>query len=472
VGFVENGGAFIGLHSATASWQDNAKYIDMVGGVFSGHGPVIDFPVEITGEDSVITRRIPSFRITDELYTLKKHDAKSVKVLATAHWKGETCPMAYTKSYGKGRVFYLALGHDERAFAHAEFQKMARRGVDWALGRKERKPLKIGCIGYSDLFNMGKLHLTSLRDAAGFEPVAVCDLRKRIRENAEKDFPGIKTYASYKKMLKESDIELVVIITEHNTHANIAVDCLKAGRHVVTEKPFSVTVKEADTMIAAGRKSGTMLSVFHNRRWDGDYMTVKDIIARGLIGEPFHIEATMGNYDHPSYWWRSDKKISGGAFYDWGAHVCDWVLGLAPSPIKEVSGFFQKKLVWHDVSNEDHCNAAVRFANGLTANIELSHLASIEKPRWRILGTKGGLQSVGDDKFRVVTYKEGVKLESEIDCLPSDWHAYYRNVADHLMLDEELSVTPESARRVIALIETAEKSSSAGKAMPMPRHCV
>jgi predicted dehydrogenase len=179
----------------------------------------------------------------------------------------------------------------------------------------------------------------------------------------------------------------------------------------------------------------------------------------------------MGGYHHPGYWWRSDKRISGGAFYDWGAHIVDWVLGLAPGKITEVSGHFQEKRVWHDVTNEDHCHAVVRFDGGCTASIELSHIAAIGKPRWRILGTKGALCQE-DDGFRLVTHEGGLQRDSRIAYLESDWHAYYRNVGDHLTLGEPLEVTPESARRVIAVIETAGRSSKAGKALPVPRHCV
>jgi predicted dehydrogenase/type 1 glutamine amidotransferase len=468
--FVRNGGAFIGLHSATAAWKGNRAYIDMIGGVFAGHGPVLDIPVTITDKQSLITSRTPDFTITDELYTLDKFQAANVNVLATAQWKHKIHPIAYTKIYGKGRVFYLALGHDERAFLHPSFQRMTLRGIDWALRRPESKPIKAACVGYSDLFNMGKHHFGSLQEA-GIEPTAVCELVPRLRRLGQEDYPGIEAYGSVKTLLRKSDADLIVLITEHNTHAKLAIQCLEAGKHVVTEKPFCVTVKEADAMIAAARRNKRMLSVFHNRRWDGDYMTIKDIIRRGLIGDPFHIEVCMGGYQHPGYWWRSDKRISGGAFYDWGAHIVDWVLGLVPSKITEVSGHFQAKRVWHDVTNEDHCSAMARFGNGASAHIELSSLAAIEKPRWRILGTEGGILDLGNEKFRVVSHRDGLKLESEVAYQESDWHAYYRDVADHLYFGEPLSVTPESARRVIALIETAEKSSKAGRALPVPRHC-
>lgn len=470
VNFVRNGGAFIGLHCAATSFPKSAAYVDMLGSTFASHGPAFEFPVMPTAADSMITRRIQPFRLTDELYLLDRFQADACEVLATAMWKGKPQPMAYTKSYGKGRVFFLALGHGDAALTHPEFQKLLRRGVDWAFARPEVKSMKAGVIGYGKSFKMGQHHLASMR-AAGFEIVAACDLVEQRRQEAVEDFPGIPVYASSKKMLDKSGVELATVITEHNVHAKVVLECLNAGVNAITEKPFCITIAEADAMIAAARKNKRMLSVFHNRRWDGDYMAIKNAIATGMIGDVFHIEACMGGYSHPSYWWRSEKKISGGAFYDWGAHVVDWTLGLVPSDVVEVSGYFQEKRVWQDVSNEDHCSATVRFANGCSAFIELSQIAAIEKPRWRILGTKGGILDYDDDKFRVVSYRDGVRTDATLKYFESDWHAYYRNIADHLMLGEPLVVTPESARRVIALIATAEQSSKAGKALPIPKHC-
>ena len=223
-------------------------------------------------------------------------------------------------------------------------------------------------------------------------------------------------------------------------------------------------------MIDAAEGQGNSL-VYHNRRWDGDYMTIRNIIKQGLIGEPFQIEVCMGHYGHPSHWWRSDKKISGGAFYDWGAHIVDWVLNLVPAKLTEVSGYFQEKRVWHDVTNEDHCKTALRFENGCCALIELSSLAAVKKNRWRILGTLGGLLDLGDGKFQVVSHRDGMATIAEVAYMESDWEAYHRNVADHLMFDEPLEVTPESARRVIGVIEQAGKSSRTGHALPPVRGC-
>jgi predicted dehydrogenase len=470
-GFVRGGGACVGLHSATASWRENDDYIDMIGGRFAGHGPVIEFPVTIERPDHMITARMTDFRITDEFYTLDRFDPDEVEVLASGIWHGQVHPMAYVKDYGQGKVFFLALGHDERAFGHPEFQKMTLRGLRWALGERQRPPLKAGVIGYGASFNMGLHHLTSLSNAAGFEPAAVCDLVAERRQAAQTDWPRAQNYADVSTMLEDSDLDLAVVITPHESHAELAIQCLEAGKHVVTEKPFCLSVDQADRMIAKAEEAGKMLSVFHNRRWDGDYQAIRHVVQQGLIGDPFHIELTMGGYSHPRYWWRSDKTISGGAFFDWGAHLVDWVLDLAPSRIAEISGFFQNDRVWHDVTNEDHCHAVIRFEDGCVASIENSQIAAIGKKRWRILGTGGALEDTLEKSLHVVTFKEGAPLDARVPYFASNWDAYYRNVGDHLLLDEPLAVTPESARRTIAVIETAERSSREGKALPPPAHC-
>ena len=471
LGFVRSGGAFVGLHSAAASWEGHPEYVEMLGCTFASHGPLMEFPVNIRNADHMITQRLIDFRITDELYLLDQFDPEGAEVLLSAQWKHVTQPIAYTKAYGEGSVFFLALGHDGRALGHPSFQKLVLRGLDWALGRRPKKPLKGGVIGYGAQFGMGKMHLRGFQEGAGFESVAMCDIDPPRRVAAAEDYPGIETYSSLGRMLRHSDVEIITVVTPHNSHARLALQCLEAGRHVICEKPFCVTVKEADAMIAAAQKKNLMLSVFHNRRWDGDYVAVRDILAKGLLGEVFHIEACMGGFGHPGYWWRSHKPIAGGAFYDWGAHVTDWVLGLVPSKLKEISGFLQTDRRWHDVTNEEHCHASLRFENGCFADIELGNLGAIKKPKYRILGTQGGLEMWSEDKVKVVTFKDGVRFEGEIPCPKDDWMAYYRNIGDHLLLGEPLEVTPESARRVIAVLEMAEKSSKAGKALPFPKHC-
>ncbi|MEM2129939.1 MAG: Gfo/Idh/MocA family oxidoreductase [Candidatus Bathyarchaeia archaeon] len=323
--------------------------------------------------------------------------------------------------------------------------------------------IKCAVIGYGPAFNMGKAHCDQIKATEGLKLVAVCDADPKRTEAARKDFPEIKTYEDLGKMLDDAEFDLVTVVTPHNTHAKLALQCLKAGKHVIVEKPMCITTYEATAMIDEAKKRRLMLTVYHNRRLDGDFLALKETIHQGLIGQVFHVESFMGGYGHPGTWWRSNKKISGGAFYDWGAHLLDWILNIVPSRIVGVTGCFHK-LVWMDVTNEDQVEALIRFENGAVADVQLSSLASIGKPRWRILGTNGGITSVHDQQyFRMVTYSDNKPVETKIQFWKGEHSAYYRNIADHLLRGAELLVKPEEARRVIAIMEAAEESSKTCK---------
>ena len=332
-----------------------------------------------------------------------------------------------------------------------------------------KKGNKIRCamLGYGGAFNMGKGHSDWINATGRMEAVAACDLDPARMESAKEDFPHFRTYTDVSKMLEDDGIDLVVIITPHNTHAKLSIQCLNAGKHVVVEKPMCITVEEATAMIEAGKKNKVTLTTFHNRRHDGDFMAIKEVLDKGLIGEIFHLEAYMGGYGHPGHWWRSEKAISGGCFYDWGAHVVDWALQFIPEKMESITGFYHKK-VWKDVTNEDQTQAVVRFKNGAMADIQLSSISRANKPRFRILGTKGGIIDNWKEPFQVNTEVEGIPVQMEVNYKPGDWPAYYGNLAKHLLDGKPLEVTPESSRRVIAVIETAEKSSKSGKAEPVP----
>ena len=203
---------------------------------------------------------------------------------------------------------------------------------------KNKKDITVGVIGYGGAFNMGRKHLQEMKKA-GMTPVAVTEIDESRLAVAEEDFPGIETYGSVAKMLKQSDVKLITIITPHNTHAKLAVQCLKAGKHVVCEKPLAIRTSECDSMIAtAGKK--LMVSTYHNRHWDGCVLSaVKKVKEQKIIGDVFKAELHMGNYGAPREWWRSSKTVSGGIMYDWGVHLLEYALQVIDSEIVEVSGF-------------------------------------------------------------------------------------------------------------------------------------
>jgi len=463
--FVAGGKALLGIHSASAAFKDNKRYIEMLGSTFAGHGPVLEFGVTVCDGDHSITRRVDDFRVTDELY-VSEYSPEGLDILMTADWQGTRQPMLYTKPYGKGRVVYFALGHDERAVGHPTFRKVVLRAVDWAMGKEETGTIGCGVIGYGPAFNMGKHHGNFIVGTPGLELRAICDLDPARTEAAKEDFPGVRTYNDIGEAVADDEVDVLTVVTPHNTHYALAMQCLKAGKGVILEKPFCITAKEATDMLKASEKSGALLTVYHNRRLDGDFLAMKWVIDQGLIGDVFHVEAYSGGYREPKPWWRSDKRISGGAMYDWGAHFIDWILNLMPGPIQNVTGFFHKR-VWHAVTNEDHCQAIIRFKDGRFAEYQTSSIARVGKARWRILGTKGGI-GPGEDCVHVTTELNGVETSFPVKHIASNRAAYYHNIADHLLRGESLMVTPKSARRVIAVIEAAEKSAKSGRPEKIP----
>lgn len=329
------------------------------------------------------------------------------------------------------------------------------------------EPIRCAIIGYGGAFNMGKHHADWAHATSRMQVVAICDVDEARLEVARSDFPNVNTYNSVRKLLLKQEFDLAIIVTPHNMHAPIALQCLRSGKHVVVEKPMCITIKEATAMIEEARRRNLMLSVFHNRRWDGDYLAIKDVISRGVIGEVFHVEMFGGGYGHPRKWWRSDKAISGGAFYDWGAHYLDWLLGIMQRRILSVGGFFHK-LVWNDVTNEDNVEAVIQFEGGAVAYVQVSHIAAVKKPRWFILGTNGAIVDHGDSAFTVHTFINGMRAEVRVPYKESRWQSYYDNIAAHLLDGETLIVKPEQARRTIAIMELAERSSKLGKMLPIP----
>ncbi len=468
--FVRSGGGLVALHSAASQKQSDvlAKLIgcSVRKGCFD-----IEYKMSISDGDHPIAHRLQDFRVTDEIYELEmKNDHRA---FLTAWWDGKTQPVGFSREEGNGKVVYLANGHETQVLRDPSFQTVFNRSVRYASGEDwSAGTVKVAAIGYGGAFNMGKLHLQSC-EKSRLKAVAVCDVDSARAATAKTEIgEHIQTYQTVEDLLARSDAEMCVIITPHNTHAPLSIQCLNAGRHVVTEKPYTITVDEATHVIETARKAKKMATVFHNRRWDGDFVTIRNLVESGVIGEVFHIECAFGNYQEPRVdWWRSYKETSGGAFYDWGAHFVDWILNLMPHRIESVSGDF-KKLKWPQVSNEDYSNAYIRFEGGRSAFVEQGSVNAIDKPRWRILGTKGGIEKRDWDwenkqGLRLVTFQNEQRVESIVPTLKSSWDGFYRNIANHLLLGEPLAVTPESARDVIAVLSLAEQSSQQG-GIPLP----
>ncbi|MBN1352993.1 ThuA domain-containing protein [candidate division KSB1 bacterium] len=472
--FVKNGGGFVGIHSAADSFRGSRPYIEMLNAEFDWHTDYHEFKVSFNDPNHYLNIRMPEFSAPDEMYHLKSHDPAKCTVLAHTTWQGKQVPFAFTRKYGNGRVVYLASGHDMGAWQNPDFKKLALRSIAWSTGAElPSKTIRCGLLGYGPAFNMGKGHAEWINKTPGLQTVAMCDVDPGRIAAAKEEHPEFEGYfSSLDDMLKMKDLDLIVNILPHNLHASTTLQSLDAGKHVVLEKPFCIDVAEANAMVQKYREKGLLLSLFNNRRWDGDYLTIHDLLNRGLIGDIYRVECGQGGFNHPGFWWRSDKSISGGVMHDWGAHFLDWILNLVPAKITQVMGDFQKR-VWHAVTNEDFGQVTIKFENGVTADYWISSMAAISRPKWLILGTRGAIQVGRNDEMLLVSYASGVRLESKINLtLPAYGSVqYYRNVADHLLMGEELVVKPEQARRVIGIIEAGKISSELGKSVPPIKNC-
>jgi predicted dehydrogenase len=337
--------------------------------------------------------------------------------------------------------------------------------------KRYRKPadIKVAVIGYGGAFNMGRKHLEECA-RNGMTPTAVVELDPERLAIATDDFPGIETYADTAAMLKQSQANLVIIITPHNSHAPLALKCLRAGRHVVCEKPMALTTAECDAMIRAADKHGLMLSTYHNRHWDGCILEALDHVKQGAIGDIVRVEARMGGYHPPRDWWRSRKSISGGIMYDWGVHLLEYCLQLIKSDIVEVSGFahsgfWARHVAWKRDANEDEATAVVRFANGVMLTLRMSALELNGKNGIvELTGTKGAYIFHGKGYELVCPGPDG-PVRNEGDNREGEQWRYYRNITDHLVKGRKLVISAEWARRPIHIIDLAERSAARSRAL-------
>jgi scyllo-inositol 2-dehydrogenase (NADP+) len=320
--------------------------------------------------------------------------------------------------------------------------------------RVAEREFNIVVVGYG----MGRYHCGIIRQVEGLRLKGVCDLDPEKRARAERE-QEVRTYASLDEVLSDPEVHVVTLATPHDTHRPLAVRAMEAGKNVVVEKVMCLMVEEADDMIAARDRNRVLLTCFHNRRWDPDYLTVRKAIDSGLLGEVFHVESSIDGYG-PPHGWRRERAHGGGQLTDWGAHLVDQALRMIPSPPTEVWCRFQHRVWETDVENM--AQVIISFANRAVFNIFLSQLSRLHKPRWYVLGEKGALikETLGsEEKVRVKTEVAGLTAEMTIPSTGGDWRDFYRNLVAALRGEAPLAVLPEEVRENVRVMEAAFRSA-------------
>jgi predicted dehydrogenase len=333
--------------------------------------------------------------------------------------------------------------------------------------------LRVGLLGFGAI---GAEHARAIERLPELSLDIVCDRSAERLQNL-RTRPARTTQDASE--LLDSNIDLVVISTPPDSHADWAIRSLSAGMHVVVEKPMSITTDEADAVLAAAEAAGRRVVTYQNRRFDSDFLAVRRAVQAGQIGDVFHTETFIGGFGHPCNYWHSDADVSGGAIYDWGSHVLDQILALHDGPIDHVTCIEHKRR-WFDVTNADHSSLQIRFANGSEASFVHSDLAAALKPRWYVLGTAGALVSrwrsasvitrneigtLAEDRLAVTDAPPDVyRYEadgSETAVVPprTREHPFHQELVDDLCYSWPMSVTAEQSRRVVAVMEAARASA-------------
>ena len=337
--------------------------------------------------------------------------------------------------------------------------------------------IRTGIVGYGLAGRFFHAYLVSRTEGLTLSAVASRDAERRAQ--AVRDWP-VDTYETLTGLLSDDDIQLIILATPHHTHASMAIEAMEAGRHVVVDKVMCMSAAEAEEMIAVSEQRGVMLSVFHNRRWDWGYQTVRKAVEDGLLGEPFLVERAVHRF-RASGGWRTRRAESGGLLYDWGAHLADQGLQLLPARPAAVLCKGHKYRWAGDI--EDHVTCTLFFENGAEYRMEISNLSRIAKPHWYVLGTRGSLVKTGldpqedwmkkgeieaaveepEDRVRVATERDGEVTEMMLDPVKCSWVDYYRNIAAVLGHGAELAVKPNEMLDLMQVLDAATASQESGR---------
>ena len=312
----------------------------------------------------------------------------------------------------------------------------------------------------------------------GFNFYAVWERTKNL---AEEKYPAIKTYRTLEDMLADSSVELVIVNTPNNTHYEYAKKALEAGKHVVVEKPFTITVDEGKELIELAKKQNKKLSVYQNRRYDSDYKTIKKIIQENVLGDLVEVEMHFDRFKEELSP-KLHKEIPGpgsGSLYDLGAHLIDQALQLfgmpvkifadiqAMRPISKVDDYFELLLYYERMRVRIKSSYTVREA--LPGYIFHGLKGSFIKPKTNVqeeMLQAGNIPGGSDwgtepesERGLLHTEKNGEVIREYIKSEQGNYNEYYDGIHESIRNDKPLPVKAEDALNVIKIIEAAYKSN-------------
>jgi scyllo-inositol 2-dehydrogenase (NADP+) len=343
------------------------------------------------------------------------------------------------------------------------------------------RKIKVGLVGYG--LSGATFHAPLLSVLEQFQIAKVVSSNK---EKVQQDLRDVGIVSSLEEVLEDAAIDLVVITTPSGLHYEMAKQSLMAGKHVILEKPMVVETREAEELIKIAREKKLLLSVYHNRRWDNDYLTVKKLVNDGMLGE---INTYQVHYDRfrpvVRDRWREKQGPGSGMLYDLGSHLIDQALHLFGWPQFVMADVFAQR---ENGETDDYFHVILGYEKQRVI-LHSGSIVPINGPRFQVHGSKGSFMKYGldgqeaalregkkpidnswgadDPQFygQLVTI-DGEKEEHEtIQTLHGSYVTYYKEIAESIFEGKTAPVTAHEGLSVIKIIDAALKSSEEKKAI-------
>ena len=334
--------------------------------------------------------------------------------------------------------------------------------------------LNVALVGYGFVGKVFHAPLITNTPGLRLHTVVSGDARKVLV-----DHPGMQVVAEPEAAFADPGIDLVVIAAPNPVHAVLASAALAQGKHVVVDKPFAVTLREAQQVVAGAERAGRIVSVFQNRRWDADFLTLRKLIAEGALGEVMEFHSHFDRY-RPTVAdrWRERDQPGSGLWYDLGPHLIDQALQLFGMP---EAVFADIALQRDGAVAADYFQVLLRYPK-LRVVLHAGSLVPAQQLRFAVHGTRASYVKHGLDPQESVLRKggipgqpgwgidplpgvlctataDGVKTEA-VQGIPGDYVRYYAEMRDAILHGGPAPVTPQQALEVMAMLEWALQSST------------
>jgi len=346
--------------------------------------------------------------------------------------------------------------------------------------------LRAGIIGYG--LAGAVFHAPLIASTPGMRVAAIVTSDAERQAQARRDFPGAAIHATAPELLADpSTLDLVVVAAPNRLHVSLGLAALGAGLPVVIDKPLAPSVAAGEELLAAAERTGKLLAVFQNRRWDNDFLTARRLIAADLLGQVVRFESRYERFrpePKPGAWReRPDPEEAGGLLFDLGAHLIDQALLLFGPPI---SVYAEVDVRRPGALVDDDVFMALRFASGQMAHLWMSALPRLLAPRLRVVGLRGVYEKHGIDPQedalrrgerpggaewgreprehwgRLATETGGIAFDGQVETLPGSYETFYAALRDALTSGGPPPVDPRDALAVLRVIAAARASACTG----------